>query len=100
MSNLGILVKSGAKIDWVYNLARAAFSRGKTVWVHFAENGVLELREQQIENLMPYARVSICKSSADRFGLSQQLSQRFGSCFAPASAVAEMVRACDRYVVL
>jgi hypothetical protein len=100
MKHLGILVKSAAKIDWVYNLARAAGSRNKSVWVHFAENGVLGLQEQQIEKLMPYAKVSICRSSADRLGSATELCRQYGPCFAPPSAVADMIRDCERYLVL
>ena len=100
MSHLGILVKSAAKIDWVYHLARAAGTKRKSVWIHFAENGVLGLQQQQIERLMPYAKISICRSSADRLGLAPELFRRYDSCLAPPSAVAAMIRGCKRYVVL
>ena len=100
MSDLGILVKSGTKADWIFNLARAAGTRKKSVWIHFAENGILGLHEQQIEKLKPYARISICRSSADRLGLVQNVSRRFSSCLVPPTAAADMIRSCERYVVL
>ena len=100
MSQLGILVKSAEKIDWVVHLAQAADSRKKSVWVHFSENGVFGLQEQWIQKLMPYAKVSICRTSADRLGLALELSQRFGPCLASPSAVTDMIRSCERCVVL
>ena len=100
MSHLGILVHSTARIDWVFQLAKAACARGKTVWVHFAENGVFELCDREIEKLSQYGKVTICIASAERFGLQQRLSRRCGANLAPPSVVAELVRACERHVVL
>ena len=100
MNHLGILVKSAAKIDWVFNLARAAGSRNKSVWVHFAENGVVGLQEQQIEKLMPYAKVSICRNSADRLGSATELCRQYGRCLMPPTTVADLIRSCERYLVL
>jgi len=100
MNSLGILVTSAARIDWVFKLAEAAVTREKNVWVHFCEQGVLGLCDREIDTLTTCAKVSICTSSVERFGLNRLLFRRCGPFFAPPSAVAELVRTCERYVVL
>jgi hypothetical protein len=100
MKQLGILVKSAARIDWVFHLAEAANLKGKTVWVHFAENGVRGLRGWEIDKLSRCGKVSICSTSAERFGLKRLASGQCDSYLAPPSAMAELVRTCERHVVL
>lgn len=100
MSLLGILVKTASRREWVSNLAQAAADRKKSVWVHFAEQGVRGMRIQEIENLSRYGKVSVCRTSAERFGMHPHLSRQWHPYLAPPSAMAELVSRCDRLVVL
>lgn len=100
MSQLGILVKSAAHIDWVVQLAEAAHIKKKTVWIHFAENGVLGPGDREIDRLLRCGKVSICATSAKRFGLHQRLPARCDRYLAPPSAMAELVTTSERCVVL
>ena len=100
MDQLFILVKTASRIDWVLNLAEAAGRKGKVVWIHFLENGVLGLDDRQIEKLARFGRVSICQSSADRFGEHLHRSRRCSRHLVSPAVVAEMVRECERQIVL
>ena len=100
MSHLGLLVKTASRIQWAFNLAEAAADGGKKVWVHFAEHGVCGLRKREIESLSRFAKVSICMTSAERLGLHPQLSKQGSPYLTSSSAITELIRDCDRYVVL
>ena len=100
MSHLGILVKSASRTKWACNLAKAAAERKKKVWIHFSEHGVCGLCGKELDNLLRFGKVSICKDSAKRFGHNPQLSRQCAPYLASPGTVAELVSECDRLVVL
>jgi hypothetical protein len=99
MDTLGIIVKSIARYDWIYNLCAAAIAKGKAVRVHFADQGVLLLREFDVRQLAAMARVTVCEKSAREQGLDKAQGAGLRKLLVPFDESAKLIFECKRNVI-
>jgi hypothetical protein len=94
---LAILVNSYDHPDYVVQLARAAFERGKIVKIHFFGPGVRLADPTRTAELDRVAELSVCHDSLLEFGGPSGLE---ASLLEPPTKMVELMRNCSRYVVL
>jgi len=94
---LAILVNSSEHPDYVVQLARAAFAKGKAVKVHFFGPGVLLAEHTRVVELDRVAELSVCRDSLVEFGGPPGLE---ASLLAPPTQMVDLMRNSSRYVVL
>jgi hypothetical protein len=99
MDTLGIIVKSIARYDWIFNLTAAAIAKRKAVRIHFADRGVLLLRDFDIRQLAKLARVTICEQSARDQGLDEGLRAGLGKLMVSFDESAKLICECERNVI-
>jgi predicted peroxiredoxin len=97
---LGILVSSNKHLDYVIALTNAAHDRGKSVQIFFTGRGVLLTQKPEFEQLVGKAKLSVCDVSFRANGLSGDVPGVGFKDFATQARNAEMIKSCDRYVVL
>ncbi len=99
---LGILVCSGAHMDYVLNLVLAARARKKRVDIFFTGKGTLLAARPEFRELEGNARIMICEQSFLHYGLSahgKNVPESVSDYFATQAAHADMISRADRYVV-
>ncbi len=96
---LGILVSSDKHLDYVIELTTAAHEKGKNVQIFFTGAGVLLTQKPEFEQLVGKAKLSICDVSFRANGLEGEVPGVGFKDFATQARNAEMIEACDRYVV-
>ena len=99
---LGILVSSDKNLDYVINLASAANEKGKEVQIFFTGYGVRLTLDPEFKKLVGKAKLSVCDVSfrANGFhGREEEVPGVGFKDFATQARNAEMIEACDRYLV-
>lgn len=96
---LGILVGTDKFLDKVIYLTDAAHEKGKEIEIFFTGTGVLLTQKPDFAKLVGKAKLSVCDVSFRGFGLSGDVPGVGFKDFATQARNAEMINACDRYVV-
>jgi len=96
---LGILVGSDKYLDYVIKLTDAAHQKGKKIEIFFTGKGVKLTQEPSFEQLVGKAKLSVCDVSFRAFNFSGEVPGVGFKDFATQARNAEMINACDRYVV-
>ena len=99
---LGILVSTDQYLDYIVNLARSAYKKGKYVQIFFTGKGVLLTMRPEFKELVGKARLSVCDLSFRAFGLHGRENEVPGvgfKDFVTQAKNAEMVTTMDRYLV-
>ena len=96
---LGILVGTDKFLDHVIRLTDAAYSKGKQIEIFFTGSGVLLTQKPDFARLVGKAKLSVCDVSFRGLGLSGDVPGVGFKDFATQARNAEMINACDRYVV-
>lgn len=96
---LGILVATDRHLDHVINLTEAAVSKEKQVEIFFTGAGVALTQKDDFRRLVGKARLSVCDVSFRGMGLTGEVPGVGFKDFATQARNAEMINACDRYVV-
>lgn len=99
---LYILVGSDKHLDYIINLTKAAYEKGKEVQVFFSGRGVGLTMRPEFEQLVGKARLSICDISfrANGFrGCEGDVPGVDLKDFVTQAKNAEMVMQADRYIV-
>jgi predicted peroxiredoxin len=102
VESLGILVSSDKHLDYVVNLTKAAYAKGKTVSLFFTGKGVLLTMQPQFKELVGKAKLSVCDVSFRANGLHGREEEVPGvgfKDFATQARNAEMLARSDRYLV-
>jgi hypothetical protein len=102
VESLGILVSSDKHLDYVVNLTKAAYEKGKTVSLFFTGKGVLLTMQPQFKELVGKAKLSVCDVSFRANGLHGREEEVPGvgfKDFATQARNAEMLARSDRYLV-
>ena len=98
--NLGILVSSDKNLDYVVKLTSAAHEKGKTVRIFFTGKGVLLTQATEFKELVGKAKMTLCDVSYRALGLEGEVPGLGFKDFATQAKNAEMIKECERYVVL
>jgi hypothetical protein len=96
---LGILVGTDKFLDHVIRLTDAAYNKGKQIEIFFTGSGVLLTQKPDFARLVGKAKLSVCDVSFRGLGLSGDVPGVGFKDFATQARNAEMINACDRYVV-
>ena len=96
---LGILVGTDKYLDQVIGLTDAAHEKGKEIEIFFTGSGVLLTQNSDFAKLVGKAKLSVCDVSFRALGLSGDVPGVGFKDFATQARNAEMINACDRYVV-
>ena len=96
---LGILVGTDKFLDHVIHLTDAAYNKGKQIEIFFTGAGVLLTQKSDFARLVGKAKLSVCDVSFRGLGLSGDVPGVGFKDFATQARNAEMINACDRYVV-
>ncbi len=99
IEKLGILVGTDRHMEYVLNLTDAACNKGKKVEIFFSGAGVRLTQCEDFEKLIGKARLSVCDVSFRALGFSGPVPGVGFKDFATQARNAEMINACDRYVV-
>jgi len=97
---LGIFVSTDKHLDYVIGLTGAAHAKGIEVQIFFSGNGVLLTQFSELSNLVGKARMALCDVSFRALGLKGDVPGFGFKDFATQAKNAEMIKDCDRYVVL
>ena len=100
---LGILVSSEKHLDYVINITKAAFDKGKEVKIFFSGRGVVLTLEPEFKELVGKAKLSVCDVSFRSNGFHGREEEVPGvgfKDFATQARNAEMLNEVDRYIVL
>ncbi len=98
--SLGILVSSDRFMDYVLRLTEAAYEKGKEVHIFFTGTGVRLTQRPEFQRLVGKAKMALCDVSFRALGLSGDVPGLGFKDFATQAKNAEIVKNCDRYVVL
>jgi len=96
---LGILVSSDKHLDYIIELVTAAQKKGKNIQIFFTGKGVFLTQNQEFEQLVGKAKLSVCDVSFRANGLKGDVPGIGFKDFATQARNAEMIEECDRYVV-
>jgi len=96
---LGVLVSSAKYLEEVIALTAAAHAKGKSVQIFFTGQGVLLTQKPKFEQLVGKAKLSVCDVSFRANELEGDVPGVGFKDFATQARNAEMIAACDRYVV-
>ena len=97
---LGILVSSDKHIDYVVNLTRTAFQKGKEVELFFTGKGVLLTQSPDFKKLVGKAKMTLCDVSFKAQGLEGDVPGMEFKDFATQAKNADLIEKSDRYLVL
>ncbi len=98
---LGIAVTTLGAMPHVLGLATAAKSAGKQVELFFTGEAVRLTQDPRFSRLLELARVGVCESSYIANGYQGKPVPGLGhKDFVTQGRNAEMVEACDRYLIL
>lgn len=96
---LGILVGSDKFPDYVIQLTKAAYAKGKDIEIFFTGAGVLLTQAPNFKQLAGKAKLSVCNVSFQAAGLSGIIPGVGEIDFTTQARNAEMINSCDRYLV-
>jgi hypothetical protein len=96
---LGILVNTDKHLDFVINLTKAAYSKGKQVLIFFTGNGVKLTQSDEFSKLVGMAEMSICTESFNKFGFSGKVPGVDLDGFVTQEKNSELISRSDRYLV-
>jgi len=99
--SLGICVASKGRMEHVVGLAKAAKAAGKEVEIFFTGEGVHLTQDPRLAELLGVARVKVCEVSYHANGYKGvEVPGLKYKDFVTQARNAEMVEACERYVVI
>jgi hypothetical protein len=96
---LGILVNTDKHLDYVINLTKAAYGKGKRVRIFFTGNGVKLTQSAEFSTLAGMAELSICTESFYKFGFTADVPGVHPDGFVTQEKNAELIAGSDRYLV-
>ena len=96
---LGILVNTDKHLDYLINLTKAAYSKGKQVLIFFTGNGVKLTQSNEFSKLDGMAELSICMESFNKFGFTGEVPGVDSDGFVTQEKNSELIARCDRYLV-
>ena len=97
--SLGIFVSSDQHIDKIIKLCKTAKNKDIDVTIFFTHFGTLLTTDSRFAELEGLAEMSLCKVSFERQGLQPPVAGIDQKGFATQANHAEVIAACDRYVV-
>ena len=97
--SLGIFVCSNQHIDKIIKLCKAAKNKDIDVTIFFTHLGTRLTKDKRFEELEGLARMSLCEVAFERQGLRPPVPGIDQKGFATQANHAEVIEACDRYVV-
>jgi hypothetical protein len=97
--SLGILVTSTQHMDKIITLCRSAQKKGVEVSAFLTHRGARLTQDVRFEKLRGLAKVSLCNVSFESQGLRPPVPGIDAKDFATQARHAELIEACDRYVV-
>jgi hypothetical protein len=98
--SLGIFVNSDQHLDTLIKLCHAADRKGIEVRIFMTHLGTLLTQDPRFGELEGLAAVSLCNVSFESHGLKQPVKGIGQKDYATQLRNAEMIDACDRYLVL
>jgi len=98
--SLGILVSSAQHMDKLVTLCRSAQKKGVEVSIFFSHLGAELTQDVRFKKLRGLAKLSLCQVSFQSQGLRPPVDGLDPKDFATQARHAELIEACDRYVVL
>ena len=99
VNTLGILVNTDKHLDYVINLTKAAYGKGKRVRIFFTGNGVKLTQSAEFSKLSGMAELSICSESFCKFGFTGDVPGVFPDGFVTHEKNSELIAASERYLV-
>ena len=96
---LGILVNTDKHLDYLINLTKAAYGKGKLVLIFFTGNGVKLTQSNEFSKLVGMAELSICSESFNKFGFAGDIPGVDSDGFVTQQKNLELISRSDRYLV-
>lgn len=96
---LGILVGTDKFADYVIQLTKAAYAKGKDIEIFLTGAGVLLTQAPDFQQLAGKAKLSVCDASFRAAGLSGDIPGVKETDFTNQARNAEMISSCDKYLV-
>lgn len=97
---LGILVTSDQHLNYVVKLTETAHNKGKKIKIFFTGKAVKLIESRQFKRLVGKASLSICEWSSLSQGLADRIPGIDYGIFETQVKYAEIIKDCDRFVVL
>jgi predicted peroxiredoxin len=97
--SLGVFVSSDQHLDKIIKLCKAAKDKDVDVTIFFSHLGTLLTQEKKFDELKGLARMALCKVAFESQGLHPPVPGIGEKEFATQARHAEVIGACDRYVV-
>lgn len=96
---LGILVNTDKHLDYVINLTKAAYGKGKQVLIFFTGAGVKLTQAAEFSKLSGMAELSICAESFYKLGFRGDVPGVLADGFVTQEKNSDLIARSDRYVV-
>lgn len=100
MATLGILLITESHAAYAGEIARAAHDKGHSVRIHLTGQGVKVAGSTALEHLDTWAKITICRYSAEEMGLAEDIGQRHPHMLTADRHSADIIVGCDRHLVL
>jgi peroxiredoxin family protein len=97
---LGILVSSDKYIDHLIGITKAAHRAGKKVTIFLTNRGVLLSKDERFIELEGICHVSLCSLCFELFNLAKPVPVVNDKDFGTQMRNVQIMKECDRYIVL
>ena len=97
---LGILVTSDRYIDHLIGVTRAAHKAGKNVTIFLTNRAVFLTKNERFTELDGICQISLCSLCFELFKLAKPVPVVKDKDFGTQMRNAQMMRECDRYIVI
>lgn len=99
-NKLGIFVSSDRYIDHLIGITRAAHRAGKKVKIFLTNRGVLLTKNERFTELEGICHVSLCSLCFESFKVDKPVPVVKDQDFGTQMRNVEIMKDCDRYIVL
>ena len=100
MATLGILIITDSHAKYVREIVHAAHHKGHLVRIHLTGSGVKVAGSTAFEPVGAWAKITICRQSAEKLGLTEDLERRYPHILTDDESIADVILGCDRHLVL
>ena len=100
MATLGILITTNGHATYAREIVHAACDKGHRVRIHLTGPGVKIVGNRAFDILGDWARITICRHSAEQLGLADNIQGRYPHMLTTDEGMADIIVGCDRHLVL
>ena len=100
MATLSILITTDNHSAYACEIAHAAYDKGHTVRIHLTGPGVKVAASTALEALGAWAKITICRLSAEQMGLAEDIGRRYPHMLSADEQIADIIVESDRHLVL